>query len=284
MTTILDTLQKGAGYLERHGVEDARLNMQHLLAHALGCDRMQLYLEFDRPVEEAALEKLRVLVKLRGEGQPVQHLVGSVEFCAYEFKCDGRALVPRPETEELLELLLAKDWPQNLKILDMGTGSGVIGLSLAAKLSEKKSAHVTLADFSPEALSLAKENRSGLELTEEDVALIQSDLFESIEGDFDLIVANLPYISDADMKELSREVQCDPALALLGGTIGTELMERFIKECSDYLKPGGMISMEFGFQQAKILQSHAKEAALQAVEIVSDDSGHERFLFAQKAV
>ncbi len=281
MTTILDTLQKGEGYLERHGVEEARLNMQHLLAHALNCDRMQLYLDFDRPMEEAVLEVLRDLVKRRGEGVPMQHLVGTVEFCGYEFKCDKRALVPRPETEELLELIVAKDWPNGLRILDMGTGSGVIGLSLAGKLGKKLEARLTLADFSTEALALVEENRVSLGLGEELVALVQSDLFASTRGDFDLIVANLPYISQGDMQKLSREVQCDPELALLGGVAGTELMERFLNECREYLKPAGMIAMEFGFGQAKALRSMALTAGLQEVEIVEDDSGHERFLFAR---
>ena len=135
MTTILDTLQKGEGYLERHGVEDARLNMQHLLAQALDCERLQLSLDFDRPMGEEVLQVLRDLVKRRGEGVPMQHLVGNVEFSDYEFKCDGRGLVPRPETEELVELILTKDWPYCSLSLEMGTGSGVSGLTLAAKVN-----------------------------------------------------------------------------------------------------------------------------------------------------
>jgi len=278
MTTILDTLQKGAGYLERHGVEEARLNMQYLLAHALGCERMQLYLDFDRPMDEEMLEKLRDLVKRRGEGKPLQHLTGSVEFSGFEFICDERGLVPRPETEKLVELILEKDWPQGVRILDMGTGSGVIGLSLASK---KADAVVTLADLSDSALALAGENRLRLEIDEDRVHSVQSDLFASISERFDLIVANLPYISQDDMQKLSREVQCDPELALAGGQAGTELMERFLNECREYLNPGGLVAMEFGFQQAKKMQRMALEVGLENIEILSDDSGLERFLFAE---
>jgi len=284
MTTILDTLQKGAGYLERHGVEEARLNMQHLLAHALGCERMQLYLDFDRQMDEQMLEKLRGLVKSRGEGQPLQHLTGSVEFCGYEFKCDERGLVPRPETEQLVELILAKEWPQGVRILDMGTGSGVIGLSLAGKLADDLVANIVLADLSGNALALAEENRQRLEIKKEQVDFLQSDLFASISGAFDLIVANLPYISVDDMQKLSREVQCDPELALAGGQKGTELMQRFLVECQEYLNSGGKIAMEFGFQQAGPLKIIASELGLKNIEIKSDDSGHERFLFAEASV
>ncbi len=281
MTTILDTLQKGAGYLERHGVEEARLNMQYLLAHALDCERMQLYLDFDKPMDEQVLVVLRDLIKRRGEGMPLQHLTGTVEFCGYEFKCDDRGLVPRPETEQLVELIVAKDWQPGVRILDMGTGSGVIGLSLAAKLAGELEAVITLADLSGSALALAEENRQGLEISEGRVSLLQSDLFASISGRYDLIVANLPYISQTDMQKLSREVMCDPELALAGGQAGTELMERFLNECREYLNPGGLVAMEFGFQQAKALQKMALAVGLEKVEVVSDDSGHERFLFAE---
>lgn len=254
--------------------------MQYLLALVLDCDRMQLYLDFDQPMDEASLERLRELVKRRGEGRPLQHLMGTVEFCGFEFKCDGRGLVPRPETEQLVELIVAKEWPQGVRILDMGTGSGVIGLALAGKLGEKLAATVALADLSADALALAEENRKLLGMGEDRVCLLESDLFGGVGGRFDLIVANLPYIPQGDLQKLSREVQWDPKLALVGGQQGTEIMERFLNECPGYLNPGGKVAMEFGFQQAKGLKKMAVAAGFGKVEIVSDDSGHERFLFA----
>ncbi len=252
--------------------------MQYLLAEVLDCNRMQLYLDFDRPMEEEALERLRELVKRRGEGLPLQHLIGTVEFCGLEFKCDGRGLIPRPETEQLVELIVSKEWSQELRILDMGTGSGVIGLALAARLGV--GAVVTLADLSVEALALAEENRRLLGIAEQRVRLLESDLFSGVSGSFDLIVANLPYIPREDLRNLSREVQCDPRMALEGGQRGTEVMARFLAECGEYLEPGGQVAMEFGVQQAGPLKKMAIAAGFGKVEIVCDDSGHERFLFA----
>ena len=281
MPTVLDTLQKGTAYLEKHGVEEPRLNMQYLLAHALRCERMQLYMDFDKPIEEPELGKLRDLTKRRAQGEPLQHLMGTVEFCGREFASDHRALIPRPETEELVERLRkVRDWPHGVRLLDMGTGSGVIGLSLAGDLAEK-SPQVVLADTCPEALSLAAENRERLGLDQAAVTLVKSDLFSAIEGRFDLIVANLPYVPESERTDLSREVRRDPELALFGGgERGTEIMLRFLKEVPAYLQPGGLVAMEFGEGQAEELAKAATEAELESVEIVIDLSGHARFLFA----
>ncbi|MFN0127730.1 MAG: N5-glutamine methyltransferase family protein [Verrucomicrobiales bacterium] len=156
MKTILEVLTAGASFLERKGVESPRLNMEHLLAHALGMRRMDLYRQFDRPVSESELAPLREWTTRRASGEPLQHLLGTVEFHRFSFRSDGRALIPRPETEELVEKIIARrrknppHW-----ILDMGCGSGVIGLSLAAMFSD---AHVILADASPTALELARQN------------------------------------------------------------------------------------------------------------------------------
>ncbi len=283
MPTVLDTLQKGTAYLEKYGVEEPRLNMQHLLAHALKCERMQLYLDFDRPLEEPDLERLRDLTRRRAQGEPLQHLLGTVEFCGREFASDSRALIPRPETEELVERLRkVRDWSQGVRILDMGTGSGVIGLSLAADLSDR-SPEVVLVDTCPDALALAGENRERIGLPESTVTLLQSDLFSGVApGDrFDLIVANLPYVPESEHTELSREVRRDPALALFGGgERGTGIMLRFLETVSDHMLPGGLVAMEFGEGQAGELADAATAAGLDPVDIVIDLSGHARFLFA----
>jgi release factor glutamine methyltransferase len=281
MPTVLDTLHKGTEYLEKHGIDEARLNMQHLLAHALKCDRMQLYLNFDRPIAEPELERLRELTKRRGQGEPLQHLLEVIEFCGRDFKTDSRALIPRPETEELVEILKSRLWPEGVRILDVGTGSGVIGLTLAAELTGKDP-RVVLADLSEEALELARENREKLGLGEDKVSLIQSDLFAAIDGAFDLIAANLPYVALAEMPDLSREVRADPETALLGGENGTEIIARFLAACGPHLNPGGAIALEFGADQAAALKVMAEDAGLDSVEIRKDTSGHDRFLFAVK--
>ena len=283
MATILDTLKKGAEYLQRHEVDEARLNMELLLAHVLKIDRMRLYLDFDRPLAESQLATLRELTIRRGRGEPLQHLLGTVEFCDLEFLTDARALVPRPETEELTRILLARSWPEGASILDLGCGSGVIGISLARHL-HTRSVRLTLADVSSDALDLARENASRLLPAETEVHLVESDLFSALEGGrFDLIAANLPYIPDSAETLLSREVLRDPALALYGGETGTEVMQRFLASVGEHLRPGGFVAMEFGIDQGEFLRRCAVDAGLESVEIRRDLDGIERFLFAVKS-
>lgn len=281
MTTILDTLKKGTEYLVRHHVEEARLNMELLLGHVLEMDRMQLYIDFDRPIEEDALNILRDLTVRRGKGEPLQYLQGSVEFCSLNFSIDSRALIPRPETEELVHRLIQREWPQELAILDIGCGSGAIGISLTHHLSEKQP-QTTLVDLSQDALSLAQENASKL-LPSTPVRILQSDLFSSLKGEsYHLIVANLPYVPLTDKDSLSREVLREPAMALYGGETGIEIMDRFLAEAPSHLHDGGVIAMEYGFGQAEALERLAREHDLGEIEIHSDLSGVERLLFAVK--
>ncbi|MBP6601755.1 MAG: peptide chain release factor N(5)-glutamine methyltransferase [Verrucomicrobiales bacterium] len=286
MATILDTLKKGTEFLQRHEVEEARLTMELLIAHVLKVERMQLYIDFDRSIAENQLTTLRELTMRRGRGEPLQHLLGTIEFCDLDFRTDSRALIPRPETEELTMKLLTRTWPEPSRtepsrILDLGCGSGVIGLSLAHHLAEKNVA-VTLADLSTEALSLARENAEALGLDQ--ITLIESDLFSALVGEFHLIVANLPYIPDSQETLLSREVRRDPALALYGGTTGTEIMQRFLNDSLPHLTPHGLLAMEFGIGQESELKTAAENLGFGQVEIHRDMGGIDRFLFATKSV
>ncbi len=279
MTTILDALQKGTGYLEKHGVENARLNMQQLLAHVVKCDRMELYVNFDRALSDPELEKLRTLMKERGKGRPLQHLLGIVEFHGSEFLCDDRALIPRPETEYLVDLLAKREWPAGVRVLDVGTGSGVIGLSLAIALARSKP-QVILGDVSRDALTLAKENADRLAeaLNQAELRFVESDLFSAIEGQFDLITANLPYVSEADMATLSREVGNDPHLALQGGRTGTEIMETFLGQVGPHLANSGLFAMEFGMDQEDALEAAARSNGFTKIDVVKDLESRPRFL------
>lgn len=282
MPTILDTLKKGTDYLEKRGSDEARLNMERLVAHVLRCERMQLYLDFDRPLREPELETLRDLTKRRGQGEPLQHLVGSVEFCGLEFATDRRALIPRPETEELAAKLLAKVWAPDTRVLDLGCGSGVLGLALAAKLGLA----TTLSDISRDALDLARENAERLGTNGASLpptTFVQGDLFEEAPGPWDLVVANLPYIPESEAPTLSREVLRDPAEALFGGPEGTEILLRFLAEAPERLAPGGTVAMEYGIGQSNTLRIAAEDAGLENVAIEKDLTGTERFLFATKA-
>ena len=272
MTTVLETIDGGTRYLEKRGVEDARRNMQMLVAHQLGCTRTQLYMQFDRPLEEAELAPLRELLKKRGEGIPLQHLLGTVWFHKHEFKTDSRALIPRPETEELAEWILSWPLPENQRVLDMGCGSGVLGLTLAAA---KPGWEVTLADVSPDALALARENAAKLEIS--NAGFVESDLFSAVTGEFDGIVANLPYVPDGERATMAREVLHDPALALFSGADGLDLIRKFIPEAFQRLKPGGWIVLEIGHDQASQVAGFLQASGCADIDVKKDLSGVARF-------
>lgn len=277
MSTVLETIDGGTRYLEKRGIEDARRNMQMLVARQLGCTRMDLYLQFDRPLEESDLIPLRETLKKRGEGIPLQHLLGTVWFHKHEFKTDARALIPRPETEELAEWILTWQLSTAQSVLDMGCGSGVLGLTLAA-------AHpgweVTLADVSPDALALARENSVALEIP--NATFLQSDLFSAIDVRFDGIVANLPYVPETERATLTREVMHDPALALFSGTDGLDLIRRFIPDAFERLNPGGWLVLEIGHNQASHVAEILQTSAFTAIEVKTDLSGISRFPFVRR--
>lgn len=275
MSTVLETIDGGTRYLEKRGIEDARRNMQMLVARQLDCTRMDLYLRFDHEMDDSDLAPLREALKKRGEGVPLQHLLGTVWFGKLEFKTDARALIPRPETEELADWLLSRKLPENARVLDMGTGSGVLGLTLA---SERPDWHLTLADLSPDALALARENATALAL--ENVTLCQSDLFSNIPGTFTGIVANLPYVPESERASLSREVMHDPALALFGGHDGLDIIRNFIPAAFSRIDPGGWIALEIGHDQASHVAEILRTSGFSRVEVKQDLSGIPRFPMA----
>ncbi|MEI6351293.1 MAG: peptide chain release factor N(5)-glutamine methyltransferase [Verrucomicrobiota bacterium] len=276
MKSVLEVLRATTEYFTKHGVESPRLNAEHLIAHALGKKRLDLYLEFDRPLGERELEPLRELVRKRAAGVPLQHLLGTVEFHGRTFISDARGLIPRPETELLMELILREPLPESPRVLDVGTGSGVIALTLAAELP---AAQVSAVDASEDALSLARENAERLGLTGR-VQLFKSNLLAGVEGAFDLIVANLPYIPAGEIASLSREVQHDPRLALDGGPIGTELINQLIGQAREHLNPGGRLVLEIGHDQALPLGAELERQNYRDIRPVADYQGVLRFLFA----
>jgi len=283
MKPLLETLKAGTGYLEKHGVDEARLNMEHLLAHVLQCRRLELYLRFNEMLDEQCLAALRGLIKRRGEGEPLQHLLGTVEFCGHELICDHRALVPRPETERLVELLGERLGAQPpLKVLDVGTGSGCIGLSLA-RMWTTPGTEFTLVDVSEDALELARLNASRLGLAGQSVRFIRSDLFEKVDGPFDLIVANLPYIPSVEIASLSMEVRRDPLNALDGGPDGLVIIARLLTEAGTRLSPGAWVALEIGYDQAADVAALCAAAGFEQIEAVRDLAGIERFVFARQS-
>jgi release factor glutamine methyltransferase len=273
MSTVLEVLDGGTRYLEQRGVEDARRNMQLLLARLLGCSRMDLYMQFDRPLEEASLAPLRDMLRKRGQGVPLQHLLGEVSFHNRMFRCDARALIPRPETEELAEAILKRETRPALDVLDVGCGSGVLGLTLAAERGDWR---VHLSDVSPDALDLARENAARLAIAPAGVAA--GDLLAPWEGrTFDAIVANLPYVPDGDRDALARELSHDPALALFGGPDGLDLIRRLIPAALAALRPNGWLALETGHDQGATAATLMKDAGFSRILVDSDLSGIPRF-------
>jgi release factor glutamine methyltransferase len=281
--TVLEVLQSTTAYFKRREIDNARLNAEHLLAQVRGRTRMELYLEFERHLSELELGQLRQLVKRRGQREPLQHLLGTVEFCGHVFAIDQRAMVPRPETEELVELLQSRienrSEPdrQFSRIVDVGTGSGVIALSLAKKFP---GAQIVAVDISEDALALAKENANRLCLSDR-VRFLKSDLLRDIDGAFDVVVANLPYISTQDRHLLSREVLHDPEAALFAGERGDELICKLIEQAPPRLRPDGLLALEVGLDQAEAISKFLAQKKYRDIESKNDYSGRTRFLFAR---
>jgi len=271
---LLEVLRGTERYLADRGVENPRLNAEHLLAHALGLKRMELYLQFDRQLTESERAPLRETVKRRGAREPLQHILGTVEFHGRTFASDKRGLVPRPETEQLVEIALeiAKS-KASKKMLDIGTGSGVIALTLALEIP---SSEVHAVDISPDALALAAENAARHELAAR-VSFHQTDLLPPDETKFDLIVANLPYIPAGEIESLSPEVRHDPASALDGGPDGLDLIRRLIDTAPDRLAPGGALLLEIGAGQADAVNTHLATRKFRDISVRPDYQNIPRF-------
>jgi release factor glutamine methyltransferase len=274
--TVLEVLQSTTAYFKKRGIENPRLNAEHLIAHTLGKKRLDIYLEFERDLAEPELTPLRELVRRRAQREPLQHLLGTVEFCGRIFLCDKRALVPRPETEQLVALVESRIENRESRIVDVGTGSGVIALTLADKFPE---AEIVATDISEEALSLARENAARLGIKR--VQFVRWDLLEGIAGDFDLIVANLPYISRLDRDQLSPEVLRDPEIALFTGESGDEMIHRLIGEAAARLRPGGLLALEIGLGQGDGLSRFLEAKNYRDIETKKDYADVTRFLFAR---
>ncbi len=271
---LLDVLRSTERYLADRGVDNPRLNAEHLLAHALGLKRMELYLQFDRPLGETERAPLRDLVKRRGAREPLQHILGTAEFYGRTFGCDRRALVPRPETEQLvefaLELAKTKTGPT---ILDIGTGSGVIALTVALELP---AAALHATDASPDALTLAAENAARHQAIDR-VTFHQADLLPPGDTPFDLIIANLPYLPTGDMSALAPEVRHDPPAALDGGPDGLSDIRRLIESAPALLVPGGALLLEIGFGQAQAVHSLLDARKFRDISVRSDYQNIPRF-------
>ena len=281
MPNVLEIVKKTTEFLAARGVENPRLNAEHLIGHALGLKRMQLYLQFERLLAEPELEKIRPLVRRRGAREPLQYIIGETDFSGLRLKCDRRALIPRPETELLVELLttrLAATPPAT--VLDLGTGSGALALALAKHFPATA---VTATDVSADALALAAENAATCALAER-VSFLKSDWFEALPAgaSFDLIVANPPYLTAAETAQAAPEVRAhEPVSALTAtGEDGGDALRTIIAGAPQFLMPGGLLALETGIAQHAALLGSVAAAGLTRSESLRDLTGRDRFIFA----
>ena len=280
--TVLETLTAAAGYLTKHGIESPRLNAEHLLAYVLGKKRLDLYLEFDRPLSDAERAPLRDLIRERGSGKPLQHLLGTAEFFGRSFLCDARALIPRPETEVLVDLALMVSGGVGT-IADICTGSGCIALALAAEGSYDR---VIGTDLSADALDVARANLRAI--PEERRALVefrQGDLLAPLQGErVRTIVSNPPYISPAEAGDLPAAVRdWEPHLALFSEDEGMAAIRALVRGAPDVLQPGGVLLMEVDSTRARLVRDVVEgDPHYRGVEIRLDLTGRERFVVARR--
>jgi release factor glutamine methyltransferase len=278
--TVLRLIRWSADYLRGKGIEQGRLDAEHLLAHALDVNRLQLYLQYDRPLVPEELDRYRPLLRRRAAREPLQHVVGRVAFRDLELICDARALVPRPETELLVQLVL--DWARGrgaLSAADVGTGSGCIALALA---TEGPFERVWGIDISPEALSLARENAETHDPGGRVVWHEGSGLAPIVGETVDVVVSNPPYVATAEAPTLDPEVRdFEPAAALYGGTDGRDVLDRIAREAPGVLAPGGLLAFEVGLGQAAPLADDLREAGpWQEVAVHDDYTGRQRYVVA----
>ena len=278
MLTIREIKERTETFFKKKGVPNAKLDTDILIAHSLGIKRLDIYLDLDRPLTEAQLTDLRSLVKRRASREPLQYIIGNTEFYGLTLKIDPRALIPRHETEELIELIVERLKAPPKRILDLGTGSGAIALALASRYSD---AEVTATDQSEGAITLAKENALALNLSSR-VTFIKGNWFEPLDegARFDLIVSNPPYLTEAEMQTAEPEViDHEPHNALASGQEGLDDLSLLFKSVPRHLAEGGLLALETGIGQADAIKAMALEVSLHG-QSVEDLSEHPRFFFA----
>ncbi len=277
MRNVKDVVALSAAYLDAKGITTARLDAEKLIGSVLGLDRLELYLHHDRPVTPAELDAIRPLLRRRADLEPVAYILGEVGFHRLVLKTDARALMPRSETETLVEVALAS-LPKGGTLLDVGTGSGAIAVSVK---HERPDVTVTAVDLSPDALALARENAERIGV---DIELLESDLADAVAGrTFDVIAANLPYIPDGDPRTEEGVVRHEPHLALYAGADGLALIRRLIADAPALLNAGGTIVLENSDEQATAVRGLLETAGLVDIAVHRDLAGVDRVVAARRA-
>jgi release factor glutamine methyltransferase len=275
MKSVLDLLTLSADYLAERGVPNARRAAEEVIGGALGLKRLDLYLHFEKPISREELARCRELLERRGKREPIQYLLGEVEFYNCSLRVTPAVLIPRPETEQLVEKVAEAIEPDGKVLWDICCGSGCIAIALKKKFP---SLEVVASDISSEALALARENakRNGVE-----VEFLEGDLFAPFSGrQADYVVSNPPYVATGDYEGLEPEVRAhEPMEALVSGDSGLELYERFARELPTHLKGGGRAWFEIGAGQGMaVKQLFGSYKSF----VECDWSGHERFFSLEK--
>jgi release factor glutamine methyltransferase len=273
MKTLSEVLKLSTEFLQKKGVDRARFQVEELLSHVLKLPRIELYMQFDRPLIEQELTELRQAIKRRAEGEPWQYIAGEVEFLGCRIQVNKNVLIPRQETEILADRILNELPKAPVEIWDVCTGSGCIGIALKKKRPDCK---VILSDISPEALAVAKENaeRNGVE-----VEFLLGDLLKPFQGKADIIVSNPPYITEKDYAELDRQVRdWEPKMALEAGPDGLKFYEQFARDLPRFLKPNGKVYFEIGAGMGEQLKNLFDPSVWKSVQIAQDWSSHDRFV------
>lgn len=278
--TIRDVLGWTRERFARAGLDTPRLEAEVLLAHALSCERVTLYTDHHRPLSAEERDRYRALVSGRLARHPTAHLVGHREFWSRRFRVTPSVLIPRPETETLVECVLERLAPLAApRVLDVGTGSGAIAVTLAA---ERGDAIVAATDLSPEALTVAQENAAAHDVA---VTFFEGDLLDALPAStppFDLVVANLPYIAPAERDHLQPEVRREPEMALFSAPDGLTLIRRLIVEAPrGPLRPGGWIALEVGATQARSVLDLLAEQEYDSATRRADLAGVDRVVSAR---
>lgn len=279
MQSLLETLRKAEDFLARKGLPKAKLEAGHLFAGVLGVRRLDLFLQFERLLTADEVERLRAATLRRANREPLQHILGTAPFRNLLLKSDRRALIPRPETEELVDLALSL-FPadQPVRVLDLGTGTGALALALA---QERPAWKVEAVDASDDALALARENAAALGLADR-VPLARSDWFSAVTDAYDLIVANPPYLTEAEVAAAEPEVRLhDPLAALVAPDQGLADLRRILAEAPLHLRPGGWIVLETGVDHHAALAELSRPAGLVDFQGKPDLSGRPRFWLAR---
>lgn len=279
MLTVLEVVKKTSEFLASKGVESPRLNAELMVGHALSLPRMRLYIEFERPLSEAELTAVREMVRRRGRREPLQYILGHTDFHGLRLKTDRRALIPRPETELMVELIAGRVAAPPAGILDLGTGSGAIALALAKAFPQ---ARLMAVDSSRDALALARENAEACGVSDR-VSFVETAWLEGVPPSqpFDLVVSNPPYLSEAEVAAAAPEVrEHEPASALVAPDGGFADLAAIVSGVAGVVSQGGMLALETGIGHHARLTALLAGAGFPKSESLRDLTGRDRFVFA----